>query len=100
LGNAIKYHSDRPLRVHVTAEKAGGKWIFAIQDNGIGIDPRQHERIFQIFRRLHTQQTYPGTGIGLAICQRVVHFHGGEIWVKSQLNAGSTFYFTIPERKS
>jgi PAS domain S-box-containing protein len=98
LGNAIKYRSSKPLRVQVLAARADGKWRFAVRDNGIGIDPKQHSRIFEIFRRLHTQEAYPGTGIGLAIAQRIVHFHGGDIWVESQLNEGSTFYFTIPEK--
>jgi light-regulated signal transduction histidine kinase (bacteriophytochrome) len=98
ISNAIKYHGSEPLRIHVSAEKSGGNWLFSVRDNGIGIEQKQHDRIFQIFRRLHSEQAYPGTGIGLAICQRIVHFHGGAIWVKSRLQAGSTFYFTIPER--
>jgi light-regulated signal transduction histidine kinase (bacteriophytochrome) len=98
ISNAIQYHGPNPLQVRVTADKNNDKWLIAVRDNGIGIDPKHHSRIFEIFRRLHTQEAYPGTGIGLAIAQRIVHFHGGDIWVESQLNEGSTFYFTIPEK--
>lgn len=98
VNNAIKYHGDQPPRVHVSATRSENTWIFCVQDHGIGIDPRYHERIFEIFRRLHNQKEYPGTGIGLAVCRRVVHRHGGKIWVESQPGLGSRFYFTIPER--
>jgi PAS domain S-box-containing protein len=98
IGNALKYHGESPPSVHVSAKRDGDEWIFAVRDNGIGIDPKHHERIFEIFWRLHGQRTYPGTGIGLAICRRVVHRHGGRIWLESHPGHGSVFYFTIPER--
>jgi PAS domain S-box-containing protein len=98
IGNALKYHGSEPPRVHVSARPGESEWIFSVRDNGIGITAKHHERIFEIFRRLHNQQEYPGTGIGLAICRRVVHRHGGRIWVESEAGRGSTFYFTIPER--
>ena len=99
IGNALKFHGQEPPRVHVTAESSGNAWVFSVRDNGIGIAPEHHERIFGIFRRLHNQQEYPGTGIGLAVCRRVVHRHGGRIWVESADAHGSAFHFTIPERK-
>jgi PAS domain S-box-containing protein len=97
IGNAIKYRGTEPPQIHVSAKRQHIEWQFAVTDNGIGFDPEHSQRIFEIFRRLHTQRAYPGTGIGLAICQRIVHRHGGKIWVESQVGKGSTFYFTIPD---
>jgi signal transduction histidine kinase len=96
--NGLRYHGQEPPHVHVSAEPDGNEWVFSVRDNGIGIAPKHHERIFEMFRRLHNQQEYPGTGIGLAVCRRVVHRHGGRIWVESEAGHGSVFHFTIPER--
>jgi PAS domain S-box-containing protein len=95
IGNGIKYYGDQPPRLHVSAEQNGNVWTIAVRDNGIGIATEHQERIFEIFRRLHTQQAYPGTGIGLAVCRRIVSRHGGRIWLESEEGKGSTFYFTI-----
>jgi len=100
VGNALKYHGDDLPQVYVTAEQRGSEWILSVRDNGIGIDPKHHKKIFEIFKRLHTQQSRPGTGIGLAVCRRVVHRHGGRIWVTSESGKGSTFSFTIPHAAS
>jgi chemotaxis family two-component system sensor kinase Cph1 len=97
IGNALKYRGDDPPCIHVAAGKRVDEWVFSVRDNGIGIDPKYHDRIYDIFRRLHTYREYPGTGIGLAICRRVVNRHAGRIWVESELGRGSCFYFTIPE---
>ncbi len=96
IGNGLKYHGQKPPQVHVSAQHEGNEWTISIRDNGIGIAPKHYERIFEIFKRLHNQQEYPGTGIGLAVCRRVVHRHGGKIWVNSESDQGSTFSFTIP----
>ncbi|MDB6054083.1 MAG: hypothetical protein JWN25_1606 [Verrucomicrobiales bacterium] len=98
IGNGLKYHSEKTPQVHVTSQRGCNEWMISISDNGIGIAPRHYERIFEIFKRLHNQQEYPGTGIGLAVCRRVVNRHGGRIWVESESNQGSRFNFTIPER--
>ncbi|MBD0312082.1 MAG: PAS domain S-box protein [Microcoleus sp. T3-bin5] len=96
IGNAIKYRSSEAPMVHVGASRQGDSWVFSVQDNGIGIAEQYHPRIFQLFQRLHSQKQYSGTGIGLAICQRIVERHGGRLWVESEPNRGSTFYFSIP----
>jgi len=95
IGNAIKYRSAQPPRIHVSVQEVDGELRFAVSDNGIGIDPEYHQQIFEVFRRLHGR-AIPGTGVGLAICQRVVERYGGRIWVESKAGQGSVFWFTLP----
>jgi light-regulated signal transduction histidine kinase (bacteriophytochrome) len=96
ISNALKYRTEDPPRVHVSAVDLGSEWCFSVKDNGIGIDPAYKEKVFGVFKRLHHDQKYSGTGIGLAICQRVVERYGGRIWVESQVGRGATLRFTIP----
>jgi two-component system, chemotaxis family, sensor kinase Cph1 len=93
--NAIKYRREETPRINISAEKKGDQFVFSVEDNGIGIDPKHLERIFTIFNRLHTHAEYAGSGIGLSIAQRIVHQHGGEIWAESKPEKGSSFYFTL-----
>lgn len=95
IGNALKFNGETPPEVRVTAERDGDDWVFSVSDNGIGIDPEYAERIFALFQRLHTRNAYPGTGIGLALCRRIVEYHGGRIWLDTEAE-DTTFRFTLP----
>ena len=97
LGNAVKFRSDDPPRVHVSAQMRNHEWLISVRDNGIGLDMEHAQRIFDIFQRLHGIGEYDGTGIGLAVCKKIVERHGGQLWVDSEPGKGSTFSFTIPE---
>ncbi|MBI3131566.1 MAG: hypothetical protein HYZ13_09600 [Acidobacteria bacterium] len=101
LANALKFrHPGRPLELTLGAEREGGHWRCSVKDNGIGFDPQYAERIFTIFQRLHSRAEYPGNGIGLAFCKKIVERHGGRIWVESTPNQGTTFLFTLPMDRS
>jgi signal transduction histidine kinase len=94
--NAIKFRSENDPLIRINSERKDGFWVFSVQDNGIGIDPKYHEKIFEIFQRLHHREKYPGTGIGLSIVKKIIELHRGQIYIESELNRGTTFYFTIP----
>ena len=96
----MKFSGDAPPVVRVDARRDGKEWIVSCQDEGIGIEPQYADRVFAIFQRLHLRGDYPGTGIGLALCRRIVEFHGGRIWLDTSVAAGATFRFTLPERAS
>lgn len=95
VANAIKFRGEESPHVDISAEKSGDEWVFCVSDNGIGIDPKYQDRVFAIFQRLHTRREYAGTGIGLAICRRIVDRHGGRIWYESEPGQGTTFRFTL-----
>ncbi len=97
IANAIKFQGENVPHIHVSAQDKGREWVFAVKDNGIGIERQFADKVFVIFQRLHTRQEYPGTGIGLALCKRIVERHGGKIWLESKPGEGSTFFFTIPK---
>jgi chemotaxis family two-component system sensor kinase Cph1 len=99
VGNALKFRGEEPPHIQVAARREERNWVFSVRDDGIGIDPKYKDRIFVIFQRLHTMETYPGTGIGLSICKKIVERHGGRIWVESEPEKGSTFCFTIPAKE-
>lgn len=96
ISNAVKFRSEEVPDIKISAEEKADNWLFSVQDNGIGIDPKYSERIFEVFKRLHKREDYSGTGIGLSICKKIVERHGGHIWVESEPGKGSTFYFTLP----
>ena len=97
IGNAIKYRSSEPPQIHISATNEDNNWLFSIKDNGLGIDPKYTDNVFKIFRRLHSNSEYEGTGVGLAITKRIIERHNGQIWVESEPGNGSTFYFTLPK---
>jgi light-regulated signal transduction histidine kinase (bacteriophytochrome) len=99
ISNALKFRGESHARIRVGAVRDGAAWQFSVTDNGIGIEPQYARRVFEVFKRLHTRDTYPGTGIGLSICKRIVERHGGRIWVEPGDQGGSSFRFTIPDEK-
>ena len=97
ISNALKFHAAQPPQIHISADRTGSAWEFAVGDNGIGIAPEYKDKIFEIFRRLHSREKYPGTGIGLTVCRKIVLHHGGQIGVESEVGTGATFRFTLPD---
>ena len=98
ISNAIRFHGEKPPKLHISAKETEREWVFSVKDNGIGIEKEFMNKIFIMFRRLHGRGEYPGSGIGLTLCKRIVERHGGRIWLKSTPKKGSTFYFSIPKR--
>ena len=98
VGNAVKFRGSEAPRIQLTATRQQQHWLFAVSDNGIGIAPEYFDRIFVVFRRLHAAAEYPGTGIGLSICKRIVENHSGKIWLQSEPGKGTTFFFTLKEK--
>ena len=98
VSNALKFSGSPPAEIHLSSEDSEDEWTISVRDNGIGIDPEAFDRIFLMFQRLHTEKEIPGTGIGLAICKRIIDRHGGRIWVESEQLLGATFFFSIPKR--
>lgn len=96
IGNSIKFRGEATPTIHISAESLGDEWLFQVRDNGMGIEPEYRERVFVIFQRLHTRQAYPGSGIGLSICKKIVERHGGRIWIESEPNRGTTVLLTLP----
>lgn len=96
ISNAIKFRSPAPPQIEITVQRQNGEWQFAVKDNGLGIDQKNFDRIFVLFQRLHTRQEYPGTGIGLAVCKKIIERHGGRVWLESAAGKGTTFFFTLP----
>jgi light-regulated signal transduction histidine kinase (bacteriophytochrome) len=97
VGNALKFHGEEPPSIMVSGRRSGNEWVISVRDNGIGIDPEKAADVFQIFRRLHSQEQYPGTGIGLAVCKRIVERHRGRIWAQpNEQGSGTTFAFALP----
>jgi light-regulated signal transduction histidine kinase (bacteriophytochrome) len=98
LDNAIKFQADAPPVVRVSARHESGEWRVCVEDNGIGINPEHHKRIFQLYQRLHTEDEFDGHGLGLAVCEKIARLHGGRVWVESEAGKGARFYFTVPDR--
>jgi len=96
IGNALKFKGEGPPRVVVTVHRDGAFWLFSVTDNGIGIEPQYADRVFLIFQRLHDRATYPGTGIGLAMCRKIIEYFGGRIWLDTSVSDGTRFCFTLP----
>jgi light-regulated signal transduction histidine kinase (bacteriophytochrome) len=96
IGNAVKFHGQDAPVVHIDVRDEGGRWLFTCADNGIGVEPEYADRIFVIFQRLHTKEAYPGTGIGLAMCRKIVEYHGGRMWLDPDHHPGAQFCFTLP----
>ena len=99
IANAIKFRGERSPVIHVGAERDGAFWRFAVRDNGIGMESQYAERVFILFQRLHTRADYQGTGIGLAVCKKIIERHGGRIWVESEPGHGATFHFSLPAKE-